>query len=482
MAALSSPVRSRAVSDVSAVSSDQKASSSANGVSVGTTAEAGVPPTRGTKKRLTTFQKIFRPWKWKKRRRVGKEPPHADGEAAAQGVESGLTEPTGNADESDSAAATSPSAATALPPEQPLHDTPPEVTQDDTGVQSAASIQAMEEAEAFKRRRASSEADLLTMDDYVAEPRVTLVPVGVSLFRPGHRMPGDAESQPAEELPVISDPELVEMIRTSKKENATPSPVHDKPRRRKTGNSSILVSSTSPHASPAVSQASSSNDSGQSTVGGADGPRQPVASAAATSNGNGAAVSTDGGSSNRANDSDSDDEDVPATGLAAKVKRKDTLNRHIEGDNPTQWKRSAASEDDDSESEDVRKERAVVGNKLVRRLSQRPSKEELEQRNILHRHSTDEIHMARDEVKSTLQRKLSRRPTIKELRERNILIHFANYCEVTGAVDYDRHADKPWTRLRGPDKALIRRELNEFKSSEMEVHPDSAYMTRFHKP
>lgn len=106
----------------------------------------------------------------------------------------------------------------------------------------------------------------------------------------------------------------VKMIRTSKKENATPSPVHDKPRRRKTGNSSILVSSTSPHASPAVSQASSSNDSGQSTVGGADGPRQPVASAAATSNGNGAAVSTDGGSSNRANDSDSDDEDVPATG------------------------------------------------------------------------------------------------------------------------------------------------------------------------
>ena len=29
---------------------------------------------------------------------------------------------------------------------------------------------------------------------------------------------------------------------------------------------------------------------------------------------------------------------------------------------------------------------------------------------------------------------------------------------------------------------MIRKELNEFKSSEMEVHQDSRHMTRFHKP
>ena len=44
--------------------------------------------------------------------------------------------------------------------------------------------------------------------------------------------------------------------------------------------------------------------------------------------------------------------------------------------------------------------------------------------------------------------------------------------------EYDRKADKPWTRLRPEDKAAIRKELNEFKKFEMEVHPESEYMTR----
>ena len=42
-----------------------------------------------------------------------------------------------------------------------------------------------------------------------------------------------------------------------------------------------------------------------------------------------------------------------------------------------------------------------------------------------------------------------------------------------------RRADKPWIRLRPEDKAAIRKELNEFKKSEMEVHPASEYMTRY---
>ncbi len=39
-------------------------------------------------------------------------------------------------------------------------------------------------------------------------------------------------------------------------------------------------------------------------------------------------------------------------------------------------------------------------------------------------------------------------------------------------------ADKPWTRLRPEDKASIRKELNEFKRYEMDIHPESEYMTR----
>lgn len=72
---------------------------------------------------------------------------------------------------------------------------------------------------------------------------------------------------------------------------------------------------------------------------------------------------------------------------------------------------------------------------------------------------------------------LSFRPTIEELKERRI-IRFNDYVEVTDASDYDRRADKPWTRLTPKDKAAIRKELNEFKSLEMEVHEESRHMTR----
>ncbi|KAF3860289.1 hypothetical protein F7725_000544 [Dissostichus mawsoni] len=92
---------------------------------------------------------------------------------------------------------------------------------------------------------------------------------------------------------------------------------------------------------------------------------------------------------------------------------------------------------------------------LRRRLSQRPNVEELEGRNIL---------------------------KLDELRDRKILIRFSDYVEVAKAQDYDRRADKPWTRLSAADKAAIRKELNEFKSTEMEVHASSKHLTRFHRP
>ena len=74
-------------------------------------------------------------------------------------------------------------------------------------------------------------------------------------------------------------------------------------------------------------------------------------------------------------------------------------------------------------------------------------------------------------------RKLSFRPTIEELKERKI-IYFNDYVEVTPAHEYDRRADKPWTRLTPKDKAAIRKELNDFKSNEMEIHEDSRHLTR----
>nr|KAF6444763.1 phosphatase and actin regulator 1 [Molossus molossus] len=117
-----------------------------------------------------------------------------------------------------------------------------------------------------------------------------------------------------------------------------------------------------------------------------------------------------------------------------------------------------------------------------KRLSQRPTAEELEQRNILKPRNEQEEQEEKREIKRRLTRKLSQRPTVEELRERKILIRFSDYVEVADAQDYDRRADKPWTRLTAADKAAIRKELNEFKSTEMEVHELSRHLTRFHRP
>lgn len=45
---------------------------------------------------------------------------------------------------------------------------------------------------------------------------------------------------------------------------------------------------------------------------------------------------------------------------------------------------------------------------------------------------------------------------MEELRERKILIRFSDYVEVADAQDYDRRADKPWTRLTAADKVCGR--------------------------
>lgn len=133
-------------------------------------------------------------------------------------------------------------------------------------------------------------------------------------------------------------------------------------------------------------------------------------------------------------------------------------------------------------NEEQRKvEREEIEIKLDRKLSLRPTPKELEERNILHTRSQEEWKKELEETKKMLVRKLSYRPTIQELKDKRI-IKFHDYVEVTEVEDYDRRADKPWTRLTPKDKAAIRNELNLFKSTEMEVHEESRHLIRFHKP
>ncbi|KAG8444305.1 hypothetical protein GDO86_009476 [Hymenochirus boettgeri] len=177
---------------------------------------------------------------------------------------------------------------------------------------------------------------------------------------------------------------------------------------------------------------------------------------------------------------DDEDDDSSQSALASKVRRRDTLAIKL-GNRPSK----KDLEDKNilpRNSEEERQEMwQQIGTKLVRRLSQRPTTEELEQRNILKQKNEEEELEERRELKRRLTRKLSLRPSVAELQARRIL-RFNEYVEVTDSLEYDRRADKPWARLTPADKAAIRKELNEFKSTEMEVHEESRQFTRFHRP
>ncbi|XP_048522939.1 phosphatase and actin regulator 4B isoform X2 [Dendroctonus ponderosae] len=193
----------------------------------------------------------------------------------------------------------------------------------------------------------------------------------------------------------------------------------------------------------------------------------------------------------REDDTDSDSNDGPIpyrdddnhlseeTRLAIKIARKESLSLKLalRPDRQELINRNILQIQSENERQS---EKEAIGAKLIRRLSMRPTQEELEERNILKKQSPAEEKKQREEKKRFLLRKLSFRPTVEELKEKKI-IRFNDYIEVTQAHDYDRRADKPWTRLTPKDKAAIRKELNEFKSSEMDVHEGSRHLTRYYK-
>ncbi|CAL8259678.1 unnamed protein product [Boreogadus saida] len=193
-------------------------------------------------------------------------------------------------------------------------------------------------------------------------------------------------------------------------------------------------------------------------------------------------------------DEDSDEDEPPMSALASRVKRKDTLALKLNS-RPSAPERERFTPDWASQEapptgqkgltwqsrEQWEAIRTQIGSALTRRLSQRPTAEELEQRNILQPRNQADRQAEVREIKRRLTRKLSQRPTVAELQARKIL-RFHEYVEVTNAHDYDRRAEKPWTKLTPADKAAIRKELNDYKSTEMEVHEESRIYTRFHRP
>ncbi|CAD5111867.1 DgyrCDS1133 [Dimorphilus gyrociliatus] len=166
--------------------------------------------------------------------------------------------------------------------------------------------------------------------------------------------------------------------------------------------------------------------------------------------------------------------------LTIKIERKNSLNRLLM-QRPGKRELIERHILQESSESDRAKVREDIGIQLNRRLSLRPTAEELREKNILHIQTNEQRMQQIEETKKTLTRKLSYRPSVDELRQRKI-IRFNDYVEVTDANEYDRRAEKPWTKLTAKDKAIIRKELNDFKSQEMNVHEESKRFTRYHRP
>lgn len=183
------------------------------------------------------------------------------------------------------------------------------------------------------------------------------------------------------------------------------------------------------------------------------------------------------GSSTDEEDED-EEEDVPIqkTGLASKVNRRDTIALKLEAPPPCKDDINGQTPDDRKK---LMKTASIKLARIFRKLSERPTPEELEDRNILKRRGMTSSE-AMEEKRKLLLRKLSFRPTVLQLKEQQI-IQFNDYVEVTQAEVYDRKTEKPWTRLTPSDKAMIRKELNDFKATEMDVHEESRVFTRFHR-
>ena len=94
------------------------------------------------------------------------------------------------------------------------------------------------------------------------------------------------------------------------------------------------------------------------------------------------------------------------------------------------------------EKEDIKRRISI---KLERRLSIRPTESDLKNRNILRQESAAESKQKHEETKHILQRKLSIRPSVAELKRRKIL-KFSEYIEVR-LLRYFVHLALSFTRF-----------------------------------
>ena len=89
-------------------------------------------------------------------------------------------------------------------------------------------------------------------------------------------------------------------------------------------------------------------------------------------------------------------------------------------------------------------------------------------------HSEDELLVY---SLDSLDLDLPKKPALKNRK----IVKFSDNIEVTTCDEYDRSVYMPSKGLPSKEKASIHKELNDFKSNEMDVHEDSRHLTWFHR-
>ena len=108
--------------------------------------------------------------------------------------------------------------------------------------------------------------------------------------------------------------------------------------------------------------------------------------------------------------------------------------------------------------EESQRRKKEISSILIRRLSQRPSQNELTDKNIYKdRASAQSLADKKRDVKRELSRKLSIRPTLQDLIDKGVI--FNEYVDIYDIENFDRKADKPWLRLTQYDKVSSKTQM-----------------------
>ncbi|KAJ7402832.1 hypothetical protein BTVI_82967 [Pitangus sulphuratus] len=182
-------------------------------------------------------------------------------------------------------------------------------------------------------------------------------------------------------------------------------------------------------------------------------------------------------------DDDDDDENASAeSSLASKIRRRDTLAIKL-GNRPSKKELEDKNILQRTSEEERQEIRHQIGTKLVRRLSQRPTTEELEQRNILKQKNEEEEQEAKREIKRRLSRKGCEEQRREEQRKYGVFFdddydYLQHLKEASGPSELVPSVRGQQSRIVVTNEGHIEDEIQRISAPSIKL-PSSVFATEF---